>query len=447
MEEGTYVTISVVYTGMSANKTYTLQDATGGIAIYGPDSEITSALATGKAVKITGVTTSYHGLVQLGSAVYVGMDWSNSIDTTPTDISAFAAWDADTLLAYQSMPVSITGATVSNLEIDETYGNVEMTLTLGELSINFKWDSRVSVDGVSPLDYVENGDTVDIVGAPVNWYDGAALGFSDVSQVVINPLDDTRAAEMDKEALTFRTAVTASQDIDLTVAGANGTTITWASDNAAIVITDGVASVTVGDTTESAKLTATIVKGDASITKEFTVTVGMPEPDLFISEYIEGTPGNRKAIEIYNPTDADIVLDDVYSLFKNVNAYDYWDLVIDLTGTIGAGETLVIYYDDSTNNDMLGTYGDVETSDLNFNGDDAIGLFKNDALIDIFGVFGEDPGSSWAVGDGNTKDYVITRNADVDRPSEIWDATQWTAVAAYVDGSVTTLGSHTVDAE
>ena len=43
-----------------------------------------------------------------------------------------------------------------------------------------------------------------------------------------------------------------------------------------------------------------------------------------------------------------------------------------------------------------------------------------------------------------TKDRVITRNPIVTAPNALWDPTEWTIVGAYVDGSVTTLGSHTV---
>ena len=168
--------------------------------------------------------------------------------------------------------------------------------------------------------------------------------------------------------------------------------------------------------------------------------------ELFISEYIEGTPGNRKAIEIYNPTDVAIVLDGVYTLALNVNANTEWATAITLTGTIQPGEVFVVYNDDSTENDKLGTVGDFETTSLSFNGDDAVGLFKNGTLIDLFGVFGEDPGAGWLMGStaDATKDHVITRSPLVTAPNATWDINEWVIEGAYVDGSVTTLGSHTV---
>jgi predicted extracellular nuclease len=177
------------------------------------------------------------------------------------------------------------------------------------------------------------------------------------------------------------------------------------------------------------------------------VMIDNSEPDLFISEYVEGTPGNRKAIEIFNPSDQPIVLTGVYTLARNGNADQTWGDPIVLEGTIAAGDVFVVYYDDSELDDKLAPFGDLETSALNFNGDDAMGLFKNGVLIDLFGVFGEDPGAGWDMGDTveATKDHVITRNPSVTAPSAIWVISEWTVVEAYTDGSVTTLGAHTVD--
>ncbi|PKK96328.1 MAG: hypothetical protein CVV58_06915, partial [Tenericutes bacterium HGW-Tenericutes-3] len=167
--------------------------------------------------------------------------------------------------------------------------------------------------------------------------------------------------------------------------------------------------------------------------------------DLFISEYIEGAPGNRKAIEIFNPTASPIVLNGVYTLAVNANANTTWSTTIVLSGTIASLDVFVVYYDDSSLNDKLGIFGDFESSTLNFNGDDAIGLFKNTVLLDIFGVFGEDPGTGWTIDSVSnaTVDRVIIRKSTIISPRNIWDTTEWSIVSPYVDGSVTTLGTHT----
>jgi hypothetical protein len=170
--------------------------------------------------------------------------------------------------------------------------------------------------------------------------------------------------------------------------------------------------------------------------------------ELFISEYIEGTPGNRKAVEIFNGTASPVVLDGVYTLAVNANANQTWSAAITLTGTIQPGDVFVVYNDDSSGNLQFGTVGDLETTALSFNGDDAIGLFKNGTLIDIFGVFGEDPGAGWSLtglGDGtDTVDKVVVRKNTVRGPRDTWDRSEWEVVGVYADNTVTTLGSHTL---
>jgi hypothetical protein len=73
-------------------------------------------------------------------------------------------------------------------------------------------------------------------------------------------------------------------------------------------------------------------------------------------------------------------------------------------------------------------------------------LFKNDVLIDIFGVFGEDPGTGWsltATGNGqDTVDKIVIRKSAIKSAKTTWDRNEWYVHATYVDNSVTTLGSH-----
>ncbi|MGY8910159.1 MAG: endonuclease, partial [Flavobacteriales bacterium] len=106
--------------------------------------------------------------------------------------------------------------------------------------------------------------------------------------------------------------------------------------------------------------------------------------ELFFSEYVEG--GNyRKAIEIANLTGTVVDLS-IYSVKRQSKGS--WESPLVLSGySIGVDDVFVIT-NSSTENEIL-----IEQSDLGipnqtpmtFNGDDRIGLFKNDVLIDIIG--------------------------------------------------------------
>jgi hypothetical protein len=181
------------------------------------------------------------------------------------------------------------------------------------------------------------------------------------------------------------------------------------------------------------------------LTLNFSVTMdqsGTPSTitELFISEYGEGGSGNNKWIEIYNGTGSDVDLTG-YSLKLNTNANTTWTNELVLTGTLLDGDVLVIFNSSSDYANVVAE-GDVSGSVTFFNGDDAIGLFKNDVLIDIFGVFGEDPGSSWPVGTGSTADHTLVRKATVTGPTTTWDPNEWDV---YPDATDTYVGSHTTN--
>ncbi|CAM1374228.1 Por secretion system C-terminal sorting domain-containing protein [Tenacibaculum litopenaei] len=155
--------------------------------------------------------------------------------------------------------------------------------------------------------------------------------------------------------------------------------------------------------------------------------------DLYISMYAEGS-SNNKFIEIYNGTGANVDLSK-YKVRGSNNGGD-WKAERDvaLTGTLNAGAVYVIATDaaDATilaKADLKLAY----ESPVHYNGDDAIGLFKDNGsgaftLIDVVGVPTTDPGTAWEVaGVANaTKDHTLTRKATVCKPNADWAASAGT---------------------
>lgn len=187
--------------------------------------------------------------------------------------------------------------------------------------------------------------------------------------------------------------------------------------------------------------------------------------NLLISEYGEGSGGNKKYIEIYNGTGADVDLAN-YELWKTANG-SAWNtstsgsptLPFSLTGTLLSGETFVIAHN---NTDVLGA--DLyEGSWIAWNGDDAIGLAWNGGsgtvftLLDAVGVDGTDPGAGWEVAGiaDATKDHILIRKPTVCSPNTNWatavgtDAatSEWIVSAAVYDNTnmTTDLGMHTAN--
>ena len=209
--------------------------------------------------------------------------------------------------------------------------------------------------------------------------------------------------------------------------------------------------------------------------------------ELFISEYVEGSH-NNKALEFYNPTPNDIILDNTYDLVRYSNGAGESiesdiQYVQPLTGTVPAYGTFIALLDRQDANgtgydtilfaDLLNIGNTFSNSafysaDYNsgtngcrvmvFNGDDALGLRKNGNAIDIFGKIGEDPGYAWTDdasagftdangGDWWTRDHTLIRKANIKHGVTtspiLFDPTaEWDTLAR---NTFTELGTHSCD--
>lgn len=185
-------------------------------------------------------------------------------------------------------------------------------------------------------------------------------------------------------------------------------------------------------------------------------------PDLFFSEYVEGSSSN-KAIEIYNPTASAINLS-AYVVKQSYNGGGWGirenaemaEYILPLTGTIDAGKVYVIYNaeavaDISTVGDLPLTYG----AGCNgcrvaaFTGNDALGLFKDGELIDQIG----DPLTSANFDIAGTTaaaaDHTIVRKGTIKKGNTNWAASAGTTAdnsewIVYGNDTFNYLGSHDV---
>lgn len=137
---------------------------------------------------------------------------------------------------------------------------------------------------------------------------------------------------------------------------------------------------------ESTNYKETTIVFDFSIVKK--------ELDIFISEYFEGyyhkdyNPSgnnNDKALELYNPTDKKINLNEYKICIYKSGSFNA-DYTISLEGTINANSTFVIVNNFSS--DALKKYADL-TGELYFSGKQTVALYHNNELIDILGTIGQ----------------------------------------------------------
>ena len=147
----------------------------------------------------------------------------------------------------------------------------------------------------------------------------------------------------------------------------------------------------------------------ALVPAQFSTSAAAPE--LFFSEYIEGT-SNNKALEIYNGTGAALDLAaGGYNVQMYFNGSASAGLTINLTGTVADGDVYVLAH--SSANATILAQADQTSSAGFYNGDDAVVLRKGTTIVDVIGQIGFDPGSEWGSGLISTMDNTLRRTATI----------------------------------
>ncbi|WP_215046820.1 endonuclease [Tenacibaculum dicentrarchi] len=160
-------------------------------------------------------------------------------------------------------------------------------------------------------------------------------------------------------------------------------------------------------------------------------TTSITVADLFITEYIEGS-SNNKALEIANFTGNAINLEG-YSLKKASNGSG-WTNTLTLSGVLN-NQKMYVIANNSATSALKNKAQLLDTSVLSFNGNDAIGLFKENILIDVIG----NPSSSVVF----AKDKTLQRKASIKQASTVYDASQWNILSKDTfDG----VSNHVLDA-
>ncbi len=154
-------------------------------------------------------------------------------------------------------------------------------------------------------------------------------------------------------------------------------------------------------------------------------------PNLFFSEYVEGS-SNNKAVEIINISGSNVDLTaGNYVVQIYANGSNSVTATIALTGTLLSEDVLVL--SNSTAGTTLLGLADQTSNSLTFNGDDALVLRVGGAsgnILDVVGQIGFDPGTFWGTEPNTTLDHTLRRQnliAIGDRNGfDVFDpATEW----------------------
>lgn len=342
---------------------------------------------------------------------------TNVMISNETTFSLDVSWTASTdnvgVTSYDiyvdgnlTTSVSTTSATINNLNSNTTYA--------------VRVAAKDLADNSSAQSTAVNGTTLQDTQAP-----------SAPTNVIISNETDTSFL-VSWDASTDNTAVT-GYDVYLD-GNLQGSTTMATSFTASGLTASTTYAVTVRakDAVNNQSVASTPVNG--------TTTVTSSGNELFISEYVEGS-GNNKAIEIANITGGTIDLS-LYNLRRQSGGSGAWSTRYDLSGTLTSGDVVVVINGAAADATILAE-ADITVPNngtppfgepLNFNGDDPVGLFKDDALIDIVGTFNS--------GGGNfAQNTTLRRKSSVTGPTTTFDLSgEWDT---FPIDTVDDLGSHT----
>ncbi|MFY7669919.1 endonuclease [Tenacibaculum sp. MEBiC06402] len=345
--------------------------------------------------------------------------------TAPTNVTA-------SNVTTSSIDVSWTAATdnigVTNYDVyvdgSLTANTTNTSVTLSNLNSNTTYSITVlakdAADNESPLSAAITPTTLEDTQAP----------SVPTNLVISNETDTTFIVTW--SASTDDTAVTEYEIYIDNVVNGTSTTATYTATGLTASTTYSVqilAKDAVNNTSAlSTAVNATTTDGGTSSANE-----------LFFSEYVEGS-SNNKAIEIANVTPNPIDLS-AYSIKRNGNGGATWSAPLNLSGTIAAGDVYVIINGSAALQKLIDEADYVHPNNsstnngepINFNGNDPVGLFKNDVLIDIIGVFNG--------GTANfAKDVTLRRKSSVVNPNTTFDKTnEWDEFA---QDTVDNIGIH-----
>jgi endonuclease I/chitodextrinase len=344
----------------------------------------------------------------------VDISWTASTDNV--EVSGYNVYVDNVLTAQTSN--SITSTTISNLNTNTTYS---ITVV-----------ARDIINNLSTPSTAVNATTLQDTQAPTV-----------PNNIVINNISDS-SFKVNWSASTDDNAVSGYEvyiDGNLNASTSNlFYTVTGLSSSTTYAVQVLAKDVDNNTSTKSNSVNATTTDGTSN---------GVTE--LFISEYVEPSSGNNKAIEIVNLSSSTISLEG-YSIQKFTSSGWYWtdDLPLNKTEylvdssvtSIVPNDVFVIIHAGSSDSNLINNadlmvpnnqsspylYG----SPANFNGDDPVGLFKDGVLID---VIGDVTNTSKHI-----QDVTYRRKSNISVPNTTYTTSEWDSFPANTfDG----IGSHT----
>ena len=349
-EKGTAVVVTGIVTGVISKTTGSsaygiyLQDLNneGGYYVWNLTEDPHGVIEVGMTVKVKGNKDLYNGTYEVVSPSVEIID-STIKAVEPVDFTdlylAAPSLDHTTLVGKQGMLVTVKGVTIL-----EAGDNGYYYFQLGELKTYLRISSsnnpttKEALDTIKSVHGANYGNTADVTGI-ISIYNGnfylSPVGADAFSNIKVPERTDAEKVAFELDALKFDASFSTDKVIDLVLGGETyeNVVISWTSNNDAIVIADGKATITVPDSELIVKLTATATLGNETASKEFSVK---------LSKTLTTIP-DATEIGVANPsytTDKYMIAGIITSLYgKEDSALKYGNVII----TDENGNSIIVY--------------------------------------------------------------------------------------------------------
>lgn len=289
-------TSGVVISKSDSTNSFYLQDGTGGIYVFRPTTQ--TAVDVGDQVTISFSTrTTYNAEIELKNAVFK----KTGTTTAPAPI------------VIPASEVANKGGqlvTVKNLKVSSLSGGT-FTATDANGVVLKIYGTKFGVTFPS----IKNGDVVDVTGISTLLNTTIEIAPRNASEVVISNqqgMTDQQKAQADKDALNLGDLSQVTSNLTLPAAGANGSVISWATGNAAVITADGVVTrPAIGQPDANAVLTATVTSNTYSTNRTFDVIVKAQTASEVTLEEVSGQAENTVAAT----SGVSIIMNDAASTF------------------------------------------------------------------------------------------------------------------------------------
>ena len=291
---GTITEITAEYSDQYKNISFMLTDGTAEILVFRSKGDCAAELKVGDKVKVEGEVINYAGTIEFQYAALTLVEAGGTdepVEPTPTvpvegdpqtetTIAALVAskptTDAD--MVYIVEGIWTTGGVANSAN---KYGNGTLIDEAGNSVAIYGFSSSKE----ACLTYANNKYTYknpqDFGTMNLAEYTIVKVGMVYTKQFdnysiylieVVGPVSDAAAVGFDKANLKLDSET--AGDLNLPIVGRAGSTIAWASSNVDVIETDGsVTRPAAGSEDAEVTLTATITKGNETVTATFVVTV------------------------------------------------------------------------------------------------------------------------------------------------------------------------------